>query len=215
MPKNRVPIPRLLRERILAEFNHRCAICGADKPQIHHIDENPTNNHEDNLIPLCPNCHLVDQHNPTAPVEPLKLRIFRRYKDPLILSPQFHPLFLRFSYLFGVETTFDFEAARTAAIELVAFINALRMGGFYHARFHALIGFSNLGPTISFMHEPAHVIEARHQAQEKTAKATMLENRERAVELIVEMLRYQDWSVPRQAVASSRGSSPVLPPDTR
>lgn len=32
--------------------------------QIHHIDEDPTNNKEENLILLCPNCHaLADSKN--------------------------------------------------------------------------------------------------------------------------------------------------------
>lgn len=31
--------------------------------QIHHIDEDRTNNHKDNLIPLCSNCHDALHHN--------------------------------------------------------------------------------------------------------------------------------------------------------
>jgi 5-methylcytosine-specific restriction endonuclease McrA len=65
MPQSRAKIPTALREAVLKSYNHRCAICGSDHPQIHHIDENPGNNDELNLLPLCPNCHLTDQHNPT------------------------------------------------------------------------------------------------------------------------------------------------------
>jgi hypothetical protein len=36
------------------------------------------------------NCHLIDQHNPTSPVHPKKLEMFRRFKDPAILKSQFH-----------------------------------------------------------------------------------------------------------------------------
>ena len=69
----RQTLPKAKRESILREFNHRCAICGSDRPHIHHIDEDATNNELENLLPLCPNCHLLDQHNPTSPVDPRKL----------------------------------------------------------------------------------------------------------------------------------------------
>jgi hypothetical protein len=93
--KTRPAIPKAIKDAVLNEFNHRCAICGEARPQVHHIDENPANNDPTNLIPLCPNCHLIDQHNPTEPMDPVKLALFRKHKDPLILSPQFHPIFKR------------------------------------------------------------------------------------------------------------------------
>jgi len=70
---------------------------------VHHIDENPSNNDPLNLLPLCPNCHLTDQHNPTGGMEVSKLLLFRRFKDPVILRPQFHPLYLRLKFLDSVE----------------------------------------------------------------------------------------------------------------
>ena len=48
-------------------FNYHCARCDNDCRktknaqmvlQVHHIDENPTNNALENLIPLCASCHL-------------------------------------------------------------------------------------------------------------------------------------------------------------
>ena len=48
-------------------FGFHCARCskdcrvtksGRDVLQVHHIDENPGNNAEENLIPLCAECHL-------------------------------------------------------------------------------------------------------------------------------------------------------------
>ena len=42
-------------------YEHKCAICGYDEYkeilEVHHIDENRTNNELSNLIILCPNCH--------------------------------------------------------------------------------------------------------------------------------------------------------------
>jgi hypothetical protein len=88
MAKERIAIPKQIREQVLVEFNHRCAVCGADRPQVHHIDEDPSNNEPLNLLPLCPNCHLIDQHNPTGGMEIPKLLLFRRFKDPAILRCQ-------------------------------------------------------------------------------------------------------------------------------
>ena len=104
----RVSILKKTSEALHDEYNHRCAICGSDRPQLHHIDENHANNDLLNLLPLCPNCHLRDQHNPTRKVEVPKLQLFRKYKDPAVLKPQFHPMFIRQQFLatVGDDTSF-------------------------------------------------------------------------------------------------------------
>lgn len=42
-------------------YEHKCDICGWDKDErvmeVHHLDENRSNNHIDNLRILCPICH--------------------------------------------------------------------------------------------------------------------------------------------------------------
>lgn len=42
-------------------YEHKCAVCGWDEDEdvleVHHIDENRSHNHKDNLIILCPICH--------------------------------------------------------------------------------------------------------------------------------------------------------------
>ena len=99
MAEKRKRVPKVIKDRVLDEYNHLCAICGASRPQIHHIDENPANNDPLNLLPLCPNHHLTDVHNPTQKMDPLRLYLFRKYRDPQILSPQFEPLFKRLRFL--------------------------------------------------------------------------------------------------------------------
>jgi predicted restriction endonuclease len=38
----------------------KCVVCGFDKViEIHHIDEDRTNNTKENLVPLCPNHHTM------------------------------------------------------------------------------------------------------------------------------------------------------------
>lgn len=119
-------------EAVLREFAHKCAICGGRNPHLHHIDGDPSNNEHKNLIPLCPNHHLIDQHAPTAVTDPRKLRLFRQFKDPSILSPEFEALFSRFLFLLELEkNSFDVKQATLSVGELTSFVSALKMGNFY------------------------------------------------------------------------------------
>jgi hypothetical protein len=178
-----------------------CAICGTDRPQLHHIDENPAHNESANLLPLCPNCHLVDQHNPTAPIDSRKLGLFRRYKDPVILSAQFDPLFRRFAYLLELDPAANYAGLVAAGVELVAFISALKMGGFYHVRVADLI--TDNSPHFSVVNEPQHVVQQRFEERRRFFLEKLQTNRGQVVDLIIEMLRYQDWPSPRAAKAVS------------
>src|SRR6478752_4597057 len=99
MSKTRPSIPKGVSDAVLKEYRHLCSMCGKTGPHLHHIDENPTNNVAENLLPLCPNCHLQDVHDPTAPLDSLKLALFRRCKDPFILDHRFHPIWKRLKFL--------------------------------------------------------------------------------------------------------------------
>lgn len=57
-----------LRDYLLEKFNHKCAQCGWGETNPHtgkipleleHIDGDYTNNSEDNLTIICPNCHSL------------------------------------------------------------------------------------------------------------------------------------------------------------
>ena len=51
---------RTYRQRAINKHGHECRICGWDKcVEIHHLDRNRQNNKLDNLIPLCPNHHVM------------------------------------------------------------------------------------------------------------------------------------------------------------
>jgi NAD-dependent SIR2 family protein deacetylase len=134
MPKKRISIPKAVSETVLKEYRHKCAMCGRHTPQLHHIDEDTTNNTEQNLIPLCPNCHLQDAHDPTRPPDPAKLRLFRKYKDPLILDPRFHPIFIRAQFLYGEALRNREHRFRNRANELLDFVAELSMGTFYRKK---------------------------------------------------------------------------------
>jgi hypothetical protein len=145
-----------------------------------------------------PNHHLTDQHNPTAPVDPAKLRLFREFKDPVILSPQFHPLYIRFAYLMRVETESDLDRARASTVELIAFVNALKMGGFYHTRVADLL--VDNAPS-RWGSDPVDE-EGDKRRKEAYYREKLVENRQEAIDLIIEMLRYQDWPVPPPRTSS-------------
>jgi len=42
-------IPKKIKEKVLDEYDHRCAVCAGDRPHLHHIDEDATNNVAENL----------------------------------------------------------------------------------------------------------------------------------------------------------------------
>ena len=52
-----MPVPDDIANELLVSCGHSCCKCGRRFVQIHHIDEDETNNDKDNLIPLCKLCH--------------------------------------------------------------------------------------------------------------------------------------------------------------
>lgn len=135
MSEKRAGIPKSVREQVLREFRHHCAACGADRPHVHHIDGDPSINDPLNLIPMCPNCHLQDQHDPTASTDPGKLRLLRRFRDPTVLDARFHPpLFVRAKFLAEISDESDVEELARRGQELTDFVANLEMGKFYSER---------------------------------------------------------------------------------
>jgi hypothetical protein len=59
MTARRPAIPRSLCDVVLYKSAHTCCVCRgrAAGVQVHHIDDDPHNNVEENLAALCPNCH--------------------------------------------------------------------------------------------------------------------------------------------------------------
>lgn len=190
MAKTRLQIPKAIRDTVLKEFNHRCAICGTDRPQVHHIDEDPSNNELLNLIPLCPNCHLVDQHNPTTPMDSEKLRLFRQFKDPTILKPQFHPLFVRMKFLGSLTDKSDASDLHKQVKELRDFVACLEMGAFYSKRIDEMLQYP--GGSVSDWRDPAAWEEERIR-RTKLYRTKLLAAKDEIFSLLVEVLRFQKW----------------------
>jgi hypothetical protein len=193
MGSTRTAVPRATREQVLSEYNHLCAICGRTNPQLHHIDGDNANHDPLNLLPLCPNHHLSDQHNPTHQIEPGRLVLFRRFKDPAILSPQFEPLYHRLCFLNDLDSeATDLETLRRNARELIDFVGALRMGEFYSKRLLKLLGRINHTRAIS-LDEPQSTFDRWHREEHAEYLAKLAAGRDEALQLCTELLRYQDW----------------------
>jgi hypothetical protein len=189
MVKKRTGIPKAISEQVLKEFRYKCAICGRHEPHLHHIDEDPSNNTIENLLPLCPNCHLQDSHDPTAPVDSCKIKLFRRIKDPLIFDPRFHPLWRRLRFL--RENASDrAESWQWSCNNLYEFVKALKMGQYYS---NSIMG------VLRVPHE--HYIVHQHKQGNRISKENIDPNELRIFcatvieDMCVEMLRYQEWQI--------------------
>ncbi|MEK6885184.1 MAG: HNH endonuclease [Nanoarchaeota archaeon] len=61
----RVPIPSELKKEIYNLYSYECVDCGEKNKkllQIHHIDEDPSNNDITNLEIVCVWCHALGRH---------------------------------------------------------------------------------------------------------------------------------------------------------
>lgn len=195
MPKDRKYVPAKIHDKVMKEFSHRCAIGGEDNPQLHHIDSDPSNNDPLNLIPLCPNCHLSDQHNPTRAIEPEKLTLLRIYRDPLVLKPQFHPLFLRLQFLdLDKKPNPDHDMLAQQAVELVEFAAEMEMGKFYSKKINELVK----KPKYPGVWTGASgETERRRMLSEERGKEyiqQLREAKEEVYKLTMELLRFQKWN---------------------
>ena len=195
----RPPIPQRIREAVLKEFNHRCAICGEVRPQIHHIDESNANNDPLNLLPLCPNCHLTDQHAPTAKLQPEKLALFRKHKDPTILKSEFEPLYRRLKFLDHITDETSVEQLEKDTEELVSFVKALAMGGFYGEKIESLIK-KPAWAYIRFLERDDDWEHRKHVSENEMKYRNQLRTvREEVYGLAVELLRYQSWCAEKKS----------------
>ena len=196
MPKTRIPIPRSISDKVLKEYNHKCAICGTSNPQLHHIDEDPSNNDPHNLMPLCPNCHLIDQHNTAQKIDTGKLKLFRIHKDPSILSPQFHALFPRLQFMDSIkgdETASGLKELEDKSKELVDFIASINMGDFYSKQIHELVkrqhAFVAYTGRRGENEENAKLVAAAN----KRYLQHLQDRRYKVYELAIELLRFHEW----------------------
>jgi hypothetical protein len=142
---------------------------------------------------LCPNCHLTDQHNPTARLEPARLLLFRTHKDPAILRPQFVPLFARLRFLDGITDTADASELSEQSEELCRFVAVLNMGAFYGKEVEMLVKPPRHAYSIRLDGRPDPAFEDASRRHYHEYREQLRAVRDRVYHLIVELLRYQSW----------------------
>src|SRR5690606_9946991 len=67
-----------IKAELQSEINSECPFCESKDIghfQIHHIDENPSNNDKGNLILICPNCHSKVTKGDISKIEVLQRKI--------------------------------------------------------------------------------------------------------------------------------------------
>ena len=195
MTKPRPPIRPSVRDAVLREFNHHCAVCEKERPQLHHIDGDPSNNAPLNLIPLCPNCHLIDQHNSARPVEAGKLQLLRVYKDRAVLTQQFNALYTRMKFLNSVNEDADAHELHLKAEELIQFVAALEKGSFYARQIETLLR----RPVAWVIYPNAPNEEAEHKSdqlkRDQEYREQLRNVKNDTFALIVELLNFQNWQL--------------------
>jgi hypothetical protein len=162
------------------------------------VREDRTNNEELNLLPLCPSCHLTDLHDPTAPVDRLKLRLFREYRDISILAPEFHPIFRRLRFVLDPESLQSVDEAHTQVTDLIAFLHQFDKGQYYHVQVNELLTVRPYREWVASLDEPdgAHAARKRDHDERELArfKRAVAEQRAKVMGFVVEMLTYQPWA---------------------
>ena len=78
----RVAIPKKLADQILTEAHHRCCICPEHRKvaNLHHIDEDNSNNTYDNLVGVCGECH-ADLHTKSTMRRNITASQIKIYKE--------------------------------------------------------------------------------------------------------------------------------------
>lgn len=89
--KVRTKIPQLakLKANLQKEIGSLCPFCESDDVghfEIHHIDENPSNNDAGNLLLLCPTCHSKITKGDISAVEVYKKKIYL-ISNPISAKP--------------------------------------------------------------------------------------------------------------------------------
>jgi len=193
MQKDRISMTKVIKDALFKEYHHRCAICNSENPHIHHIDDDPSNNDIMNLIPLCPNCHLQDHHDPTKHIEQEKLKWFRKYKDPSILKPEFHPLYIRLLFFNSIEDETNITELQSNIEELSKFIEGLNMGKFYSTKIRKIAKKPAYVRVWVVDSESAQRNKMLNNVETKEYLDKINKVKNDIFALVFEVLRYQDW----------------------
>lgn len=171
MTKRRTHIPSGTRSNILKEYHHGCALCRQNNPtpELHHIDNDPTNHDPLNILPLCPNCHR-------SSLDPEILSLFRTYKKREILSIEFKILYSKAAAILKLSFDDYYDYCFDLDEDLTAFVRTLKKGRYYAQKLSKFI-------------RDVPVQELTREQWETFDH----ERREKIIRIIVELLPLQHW----------------------
>ena len=121
--------------------------------------------------------------------------MFRRYKDPAILSPRFQPLYGRLGFFDGVRDTEEpVEELEQSAVELIEFVEALEMGSFYAKQLRRLLRRPSHAYVFSLGGGPDPESERARRRHNREYREQLMAAKESATALVIEQLRFQNWT---------------------
>ena len=139
--KVRKEIPAALATSVKTEFGNRCAMCREPYVTIHHIDENPSNNNRQNLIPLCPNCHHGRVHGYGGnKIDRRALELYRELGTRFAATGAYNLLLKRSAYITsGMFEQLDSDQLSNALDDLLSFVRGLKFGPHFEKKLSRLL----------------------------------------------------------------------------
>jgi hypothetical protein len=122
--------------------------------------------------------------------------LFRKFKDPTILSSQFAPLFERLRFLIFSDEGTDATTIKNRVDELVTFVRSLSMGQFYGDRIASLLKMPMAFGVLS-LDLPEAAYKRRRTEHNAECLDVLKAKLGEVLALAVELLRYQPWSKAR------------------
>lgn len=207
MTSQRINIPKAAHDRVLKEYDYRCAICEAGKPEVYHIDDDMPGD-DLNLLPLCSKCHERFASRSSDAVEMYKLKLFRKYKQQLILHSLFHLIFKRLIFLDGIDADIEWEYMQSKIGELIRIVSIQERGDFYAKEISRLVAFRPFvaSYSVSLFDDsvPEWYAEAKKKEKPKHIEQVR-QSKEQICDLIIEMLTLQ--ALPSQTISNTMPNS--------
>ena len=185
----RLPVPKKMRDKILVEFNHRCVCCNAPYHEVHHIDGNRSNNAEDNLIVLCPNCHQGKVHGNSITITPEQLKLYKITRSKAIFKPIYNAVKNRIKFIETDEyENLTYDDIIEKVQDLINYIDTLTQGTYYGKKLKRLL---SREPCIYVLGSPSHIYNQQTREIEKRYKKKIREKKEEILKLVFECIEIQ------------------------
>ncbi|HHT9133274.1 MAG TPA: HNH endonuclease signature motif containing protein [Candidatus Avalokitesvara rifleensis] len=187
--KDRLPVPKKMKDKILVEFNHSCVCCDAPYHVVHHIDEDPSNNAEDNLIVLCPNCHQGRVHGKSRKITPAQLKLYKTTKSKGVFKPIYNAIIRRITFVEKDEyENLTSDEISTKVKDLIGFISTLEQGEYYAQELKPYLRSS---PYVWVIPMPDSVVNQRKKELLEERRKRIKDNKEEILRLVLECAEVQ------------------------